>query len=176
MKLAFSKEVAMPMVGVTFASAVSVALVSARILWTGKLRYAFLIWNLFLAWLPFCFALLACDKYRKVSGRHWHFLSLTGAWILFLPNAPYIFTDLIHLQSRYFAHFWVDMVLIIRARSQALVLSFLFTIPDAKYCSQTVGGALVSWCFWLVPLGSAALESIWADFCDLTVGTSLFSQ
>jgi uncharacterized membrane protein len=146
LKLAFSKEVAMPMVGVTFASAVSVALVSARILWTGKLQYAFLIWNLFLAWLPFCFALLACDKYRKVSGRHWHFLSLTGAWILFLPNAPYIFTDLIHLQSRYFAHFWVDMVLILSCALTGLVLSFLSLFLMQNIVRRLLGG-LVSWCF-----------------------------
>ena len=58
----------MPMLALTFASAASVALVVARILWTGNLRYSFLVWNLFLAWLPLIFALLACEKYRARLG------------------------------------------------------------------------------------------------------------
>lgn len=39
------------------ASALCVALVAARISRTGTLEYRFLVWNLFLAWLPFVFAL-----------------------------------------------------------------------------------------------------------------------
>jgi len=132
--------------GVTFASGVSVALVFARIAWTGKLQYAFLVWNLFLAWMPLLFALLACDKYRTLSGKHWHFLGLTVAWLVFLPNAPYIFTDLIHLQSRYYAHFWVDLVLILSCALTGLILSFL-----SLYLMQTivrrVFGNLASWLF-----------------------------
>ena len=62
LKLAFKRETAMPMLALTFASAASVALVFARILSTGNLRYSFLVWNLFLAWLPLVFALLACEN------------------------------------------------------------------------------------------------------------------
>src|SRR5436309_9082729 len=107
-KLAFGRETAMPMLALTFASAVSVTLITARIVWTGHLRYAFLVWNLFLAWLPLAFALLACEKYRKGPERNWHFLGLAAAWLLFFPNAPYIFTDLIHVMTGFYAHFWVD--------------------------------------------------------------------
>ena len=53
------------MLALTFASAVSVALVVARVVWTDNFRGAFLIWNLFLAWLPLIFALLACEQYRN---------------------------------------------------------------------------------------------------------------
>ena len=59
----------MPMLALTFASATSVVLVLARILWTGRFGYSFLVWNLFLAWLPMIFALLACEKYQPASGR-----------------------------------------------------------------------------------------------------------
>src|SRR5438105_8818320 len=112
LELAFRREMAKPMVAISFASAASFALVVARIIWTGKLRYGFLIWNLFLAWMPLVFSLLACEKYQNASGRNWRFLGLGGAWLLFFPNAPYIFTDLIHLTRGYFPHLWVDMVLI----------------------------------------------------------------
>src|SRR5260221_673499 len=111
-KLAFQREIAMPMLALTFASGVCLALVSARIIWTRELRYGFLLWNLFLAWLPLLFALLACEKYRNGSARSWGFLGLAGAWLLFFPNSPYIFTDLIHLTRGHVSHFWADMVLI----------------------------------------------------------------
>jgi uncharacterized membrane protein len=98
-KLAFKPETATPMLALTFASSASVALVIARVVYTGHIRYAFLVWNLFLAWLPLIFALLAADKYQKGPARNWHFLGLTTAWLLFFPNAPYIFTDVIHLTT-----------------------------------------------------------------------------
>jgi uncharacterized membrane protein len=97
LRFAFKRETAMPMLALTFASAASVALVAARIVWTGRFGYSFLVWNLFLAWLPMVFALLASENYHSSSGRDWRFLGLAGAWLLFFPNAPYIFTDLIHL-------------------------------------------------------------------------------
>ena len=92
-KLAFQRETAAPVMALTFATAVCLTLVSTRILWTRNLHYAFLIWNLFLAWLPLIFSLLASDYYRKRSGRSWHFVFISACWLLFFPNAPYIFTD-----------------------------------------------------------------------------------
>jgi uncharacterized membrane protein len=136
----------MPMLALTFASAVSVALVVARILWTGKVAYSFLIWNLFLAWLPMAFSLLACENYRSGSGRNWRFLALAGAWLLFFPNAPYICTDLIHLTTRFYGHFWVDLTLILLCALTGLVLGFV-----SLYLMQTVVtrmfGRTASWLF-----------------------------
>ena len=62
LKLAFKRETAMPVLALLIASGTSVALVLARILSTGRLSYSFLVWNLFLAWLPMIFALLACEN------------------------------------------------------------------------------------------------------------------
>ena len=136
----------MPILALTFASAASVALVFARILSTGNFRYSFLVWNLFLAWLPLIFALLACEKYQHASGRNWHFAILAGAWLLFFPNAPYIFTDLIHLTSFFYGHFWVDLTLILLCAITGLVLGFV-----SLYLMQSVVermlGRPASWLF-----------------------------
>jgi len=146
LKLAFKRETAMPMLALTFASSVCGALVVARIAWTRDFHYAFLIWNLFLAWLPLIFALLASEKYQNASGRNWRFLSLAGAWLLFFPNAPYIFTDLIHLTTRHLPHFWVDLVLILLCALTGLVLGFV-----SLYLMQSIVaricGRLASWFF-----------------------------
>ena len=145
-KLAFKPETAAPMLALTFASGVSVALVFARIAWTGHIRYGFLIWNLFLAWLPLMFALLAAEKYQNGPKRNWRFLGFTAAWLLFFPNAPYIFTDVIHLTTSYFTHFWVDLILILLCAFTGLVLGFL-----SLYLMQSVVahrfGRLASWFF-----------------------------
>jgi uncharacterized membrane protein len=52
----------------------------------------FLVWNLFLAWIPLVFALLF-----STARRPWALLFLGACWLVFLPNAPYLVTDLVHL-------------------------------------------------------------------------------
>jgi uncharacterized membrane protein len=145
-RLAFQRETAIPVLALLIASGTSVALVLARMIWTRNLLYTFLVWNLFLAWLPMIFALLACEKYRSVSGRSWRFLSLAGAWLLFFPNAPYIFTDLIHLTTRFYPNFWVDLSLILLCAITGLVLGFV-----SLFLMQTVvirmWGRAASWFF-----------------------------
>lgn len=56
----------------------------------------FLIWNLFLAWIP----LVAALGFAVVRGRFW-LLPLGVVWLVFLPNAPYLVTDLVHLREGY---------------------------------------------------------------------------
>ena len=52
----------------------------------------FLIWNLALAWIPML-AALAFDASRRAV---W-LVPLGAVWLAFLPNAPYLVTDLVHL-------------------------------------------------------------------------------
>ena len=144
--LLFKRETAPPVLALAFASAVSVALVAGRILSTGNIRYGVLIWNLFLAWLPLVFALLACDRLKTDARPGWRLAALAGAWLLFFPNAPYIFTDLIHVSTRFFGHFWVDLVMVLMCALTGLVLGFL-----SLYLMQTMVarlyGRLASWVF-----------------------------
>lgn len=124
-RLALRRETAMPMLALFIASGACVGLVAGRIAWTHNLEYGFLLWNLFLAWLPLVFALLACDEYHHGAGRNWRFLGLGASWLLFFPNAPYIFTDLIHLRLRFYQHFWVDLTVILLCALTGLVLGFV---------------------------------------------------
>ena len=118
----------------------------ARIIRTGSSAYSFLLWNLFLAWLPMIFALLACERYRNTSARDFRFLGLAGAWLLFFPNAPYIFTDLIHLTSCFYPYFWVDLMLILLCALTGLVLGFVSLYLMQSVVEQTLGRA-ASWLF-----------------------------
>ena len=136
----------MPMLALILASGASVALVGARVVYTGNIRYTFLVWNLFLAWLPLVFALFASDEFQGGTGRSWRFLSLAGAWLLFFPNAPYIFTDLTHLRTRFFQHFWVDMTLILLCALTGLVLGFVSLFLMQSVVAR-IFGRLASWVF-----------------------------
>jgi uncharacterized membrane protein len=147
----FRTETRVPMLALAFASAASVALVLARILWTENIRYAFLLWNLFLAWVPLVFAMLASEEHRN-SGRHWHLLGLAGAWLLFFPNAPYILTDLIHLTSRFQSHFWIDLTLILLCAFTGLLLGFLSLYLMQGVVARLFGTA-ASWVFVAVSAG-----------------------
>lgn len=136
----------MPVLALLFASSVGVALVLTRILITGNLKYGFLLWNLFLAWLPLLFAVLACDEFQGGASRSWRFLGFAGTWLLFFPNAPYIFTDLIHLTTHFYRHFWVDLVLILLFAVIGLVLGFV-SLFLMQAVVRRMFGPTASWFF-----------------------------
>ena len=54
----------------------------------------FFVWNLMLAWIPVFFA----AGFAFVRRRIW-LIPLGLGWLAFLPNAPYLVTDLVHLGS-----------------------------------------------------------------------------
>ena len=146
LRLFFKREMAAPMLALVFASTTSTALVIARIAWTGNFRYGLLIWNLFLAWLPLIFALLAYERCQNGTKPDLSFAGLAAAWLLFFPNAPYIFTDLIHLTTFFYSHFWVDLVLILMCALTGLVIGFL-----SLYLMQSIVvrmfGRITGWIF-----------------------------
>lgn len=59
----------------------------------------YLIWNLFLAWIPMVltYALLAHTRHKPWSS--WTGIGLTLAWLIFLPNSFYMVSDYIHLED-----------------------------------------------------------------------------
>jgi uncharacterized membrane protein len=80
---------------VVAASALATAMWLLRWELAGTLELWFLPWNLFLAWIPWV-AARAVERVRSGAA-----CAAAGAvWLLFLPNAPYLVTDLIHLRPR----------------------------------------------------------------------------
>jgi uncharacterized membrane protein len=73
-----------------------VAMIVFRILYTRTPEHSAIAWNLLLAWIPFALALIVYERAR--SGVATPALAAVGVlWLLFLPNAPYIVTDLKHV-------------------------------------------------------------------------------
>lgn len=81
--------------------------------------YFFLVWNLFLAAIPFAAALL----FERAKGFFTQLATL-AVWLLFLPNAPYILTDFIHLSPRPPVPLWYDVLLLLSAAGTGLLLGY----------------------------------------------------
>jgi uncharacterized membrane protein len=124
-RLMFRPHLAAPVLALLFASGVCLALLAARIALDGTGRYLFLVWNLFLAWLPLIFALLLCEQHVQGRQKRWRLAAWGLTWLLFFPNAPYIFTDLTHLQIRLHSHYWTDMLLILSCALTGMMLGFV---------------------------------------------------
>ena len=123
-------------------SAVAVALFAGRWAYTGVPAFGFLLWNLLLAWTPLFFAWLA----RR--WRHYSLLLLlhSGLWLLFLPNAPYLLTDIIHLGRWSGISLWYDLLLLLIFALTGLFLGF-FSLSLMQALVTDLLGALAGWFF-----------------------------
>jgi uncharacterized membrane protein len=119
------RDLIRPISALAFASLLSCFLLALRIALVGQFRQLYLVWNLFLAWMPLFFALTAVCLAHTRPQHRWWFLSAAAAWLLFFPNAPYILTDLIHLGPKTHSRYWTDLVLILLFALIGLVLGFL---------------------------------------------------
>ncbi len=97
-------------------------LIVARIIYSGSIRYIFLSWNLFLAWIPYIFSCF----FRVYKNREkWKQGFLFASWLLFFPNALYIVTDLIHLEESTNVPLWYDAVLLFASSFIGLIMAFI---------------------------------------------------
>ena len=135
-------------------SALVVAMIAVRVVYTGNSQFVSIIWNLFLAWIPFVIALYVYEGYRRRAAA----LSLWAGgllWLVFFPNAPYIVTDLKYLRTWTGAPIWYDAILLSAAAGAGLLLGFA-----SLYVMQTViRRALGTLSAWLFVVGVLGLSS-----------------
>ncbi|QCE41846.1 DUF1361 domain-containing protein [Psychroserpens sp. NJDZ02] len=105
----------------TLLSAFSVLLLLFRIKLTQSHYFLFLVWNLFLAGVPYLISsyLATLKQINTIS-----LIILSGIWLLFLPNAPYIITDLFHLRYSSTDLIWLDTLIIVVFAITGLFLFF----------------------------------------------------
>jgi uncharacterized membrane protein len=96
---------------VWLASLVAITLLLLRVKITHSIYLLFLIWNLFLAIVPY---LLSSNihnnffyKSKKIQNTFYAFV-----WLLFIPNTFYILTDFTHLHFKNIFQFGLDLLII----------------------------------------------------------------
>ena len=122
----------------------------------GTTTFLFLIWNLLLAWIPYWVSLAVAPSYERSKSP-----LLTGGllfvWLLFLPNAPYLLTDLIHLRMRAPIPFWYDLMLLISFAWTGLLLGIISLYEVHRFIawqwSKMAGWMIVIICVILSGLG-----------------------
>ena len=87
-----------------------VVLLAGPVLLLQRPTHRFLLWNLVLAWIPVIAALALEEVDATTRGRRRRILLVAAAivWLLFLPNAPYLVSDLTHFDSGS-ATPWLDL-------------------------------------------------------------------
>ncbi|WP_417601455.1 DUF1361 domain-containing protein [Owenweeksia hongkongensis] len=105
---------------IVFSIILCMALITARVLYTSSILYLFLVWNLILAGIPY----LLSEKLKTKTRLKLSTVSLLVLLILFLPNAPYITTDLFHLRGNFGDSIWYDTLLILSFAWSGLLLFF----------------------------------------------------
>ena len=128
------------------ASLMCLAMVGARTVYAHTGHFQFLIWNLFLAWIPLVLAALA---YRQSVRRGMlaRFLVVPTAivWLLFFPNAPYIVTDFVHLgQFHDNVPLWYDVMLIAWYAWTGLLLGIV-SLRLMQEIVTRAAGAVAGW-------------------------------
>lgn len=127
-----------------FLSLFSIGLLFFRIEISGQFTFLFLLWNLFLAWIPLWISRYFIRQ-KKIQSPIFSLFVMTS-WLLFLPNAPYILTDFLHLHQRYGVPMWFDIMLIF---SFALTGIFIF-IETCNDVFAFIKNKIPSSIFWML--------------------------
>lgn len=130
-------------------SALSVTLLAVRIWYAGTRYYVFLNWNLMLAWAPLILAFVLWRLDQSQARRPTLIMAVVfGGWLLFLPNSPYIVSDLMHLNHRDRVPLWYDAIMLFSFAWNGLILGFVsLSIVQqltARWFGQVAGWILVA--------------------------------
>ena len=105
-------------------------LLFVRILYSGQLNYLFLLWNIFLAWVPFFIS----SSFENINNKtKWKQFFIFCCWLAFFPNALYIITDLIHLEMKSNVPKWFDAILLFSSSVLGLMMAFISLYRVEKY-------------------------------------------
>lgn len=183
-----SRARVLTVVALSLSTVFCLVLLAARPRIVGVASHLYLVWNLFLAWIPFAVALVIADRAKRGGGGVVQWL-LIGTWLVFLPNAPYIVTDLIHLPTFGADPLWYDALIYLAFAWTGLMLGLISLYLVHRSVRATRGpawgwglvagavalcgvgiylGRFLRWNSWDVLTNPTALAVDLTRFADLT--------
>jgi uncharacterized membrane protein len=131
-------------------SVLCISLLSMRIIRTERQTHLYLVWNLFLAWLPLISAIVSYNLHHSSRKLSWLLVVLcAGLWLVFLPNAPYLITDFVHLQPGRDFIYWYDLIMFF-AFAWTGIFSGLISLYLMQEIVARIAGQALSWAFVLI--------------------------
>ena len=135
------------------ACAVCIGLVVARVAYTDSERHLGLIWNLFLAWIPFILAYFAHAVSWRRAALYLVIPVIAFLWLIFFPNAPYMLTDLQDLARRTTgAPLWYDVIIVVWCSWTGMLLGVISLYLMQDIIVRSFGRA-AGWIFVFVISG-----------------------
>lgn len=154
MKLSFEHpQLAWTLAG---ASGVSVALYLIGTAAGGGVGYYYLVWNLFLAWLPLAFVLILLKILEKDLWSSWPALGLTFLWLIFLPNSFYLLSDFVHLGDVTGANLMYGIVMFGSFAFDGLVVGFASLLLVHRSLLARRHSPVLAWSLIVVVLALAS--------------------
>lgn len=91
----------------------------------------FLVWNLILASIPWLITnrMMTVQNWKQ---NKWKFATYFTVWLLFFPNAPYILTDLFHLNHSSAVPLYFDLILLLLYSWTGIMFGFLSLLKMEK--------------------------------------------
>ncbi|RFM29901.1 DUF1361 domain-containing protein [Deminuibacter soli] len=105
--------------------AFTLLLIVLRLHYNTSPAYFFYAWNLVLAIVPVVLAKLLARQARW----GWKSAALCGLWLLFYPNTAYLVTDILHFSNRPPVPLWYDLLIVLSAAWNGLLLFMLSLLP-----------------------------------------------
>jgi uncharacterized membrane protein len=137
-------------------SALAIGILAVRVLRTQQGSFVFLVWNLFLAWVPYGWSLCAASIQRRYPRDWWRLLGPGALWLLFFPNALYLVTDFVHLYKRPPVPLWYDIGLLAAFAWSGCFLAVISLQTMQRLVRKHCGGA-ISWLFVGACIGLSGL-------------------
>lgn len=136
----------------TLLTITGLSLVMVRGLLTGNWWFFIVLtWNLFLAWFPLGVVLVLRDL-RQSGGpslrfrNHWLLVAGLLIWLAFLPNAPYLITDLYHIKNIDNTLLWFDTMSLFLFALTGLLIG-LYSILIVHRMLRPLAGEWLTWVF-----------------------------
>ena len=129
-------------------SAVAVVFDLARFYIWGVKDLLFLIWNLFLAWIPY---FISAHFIKKNISVH-RFIPFFILWLLFFPNALYLVTDVFHLVGSAPPFLWYDSLLLFFFGWIGLLLGLLSLFQIHQYLKMRLSYFFSELCIFAICL------------------------
>jgi glycosyltransferase involved in cell wall biosynthesis/uncharacterized membrane protein len=129
------------------------ALVACRVVYTDTYDHTAILWNLVLAWVPLGLALFVSR--RAAAATSLRVLAAAALWLVFLPNAPYMVTDVKYVGAAGRVPVLYDALLFSAAAWTGLLLGFtsVFLMHAVARRFWSAGAA------WAMVVGALALSS-----------------
>jgi uncharacterized membrane protein len=159
-----------------------------RVVFWKKWSFFYILWNILLAFIPFFISLILLSLQKE--GKLNKVIFVTGfiLWMIFIPNAPYIITDFIHLGEVRAVPMIYDTFLIFSSASVGLILCFysffhMEQIIRTKYSQRKTSllmGIIILFVSFGIYLGRFLRFNSWDVFMNHTTLTKnvwgIFSQ